>query len=294
MQKYVVSPKEDYNKKVKLSRKFEVECYSPSQMRDMYPHGGYKVVAEAADYSVHDEFARFALAEDASDEQTWKLNEPGAHGKVLHKRAGYAIVKNTFAEGAAGVEGSLDAPSYVVLLKSRKPLAIWLICLTLLLALTLLSLLWMQDAQGEPEQDIYNPLPAVDVNEESLGEDTSEQAASQNGGGAVSLRYSLNAELDLSTGEIQMYFANPSKSNHAVVLELYVVDGEGARQGLLATSGLIEPGNSLSKMQFLSSNIKLSDGTYEAKFGLAFYDPQTGEKALVETNIDDVELVVTN
>jgi hypothetical protein len=133
-----------------------------------------------------------------------------------------------------------------------------------------------------------NKLPDVDSNAISV---EPEGATADTSGSSVSLAYSLDASLNLDTGQIDMYFKNPSTSNRDVLVELYVQDGN--KDVIVAKSGLIEPSSELTRMRFDANSAKLGAGVYDAKFKVLFYDPSTGEKALVESDIDDVELTAS-
>jgi hypothetical protein len=82
-----------------------------------------------------------------------------------------------------------------------------------------------------------------------------------------------------------------STSNRDVLLELFAQDGD--RSVMIAKSGLVKTSSELTRMTFIADSAKLSAGIYDAKFKVSFYDPENGEKALVEGDIDDVALTVT-
>ena len=104
-----------------------------------------------------------------------------------------------------------------------------LILLGLLLILALLLKTWMIG----PSQPVINPdhpLPdqdqhAVQIDPNAPLEDEHEDAPpadNEDGGGSVSMIYTLDADVSLSSGAITMYFKNPSNSTHDVVLEAYI------------------------------------------------------------------------
>ena len=74
-------------------------------------------------------------------------------------------------------------------------------------------------------------------------------------------------------------YKHPSSSTQDIVLCIEV-NGE-----IIARSGTIKPGNQLKTLPLLEGEVdKLSEGTYtDANFRVLSYDPQSGEKAMVDT-----------
>ena len=55
---------------------------------------------------------------------------------------------------------------------------------------------------------------------------------------------------------------------------------------IIVQSGLLKPGNQVTALELLDGAAgKLSAGGYEGKFAVLYYDPDTGEKAVVNTEI---------
>lgn len=105
-----------------------------------------------------------------------------------------------------------------------------------------------------------------------------EKLQQQQGGGAVSLTYSKEVEIDLSENQAKLLFANPSKSNQDMMLQIVIQDT------VIVQSGLLTPGHQVTKLD-LFDNAKLSSGTYEGKFVVLYYQKDTGEKAMINTEI---------
>ena len=103
--------------------------------------------------------------------------------------------------------------------------------------------------------------------------------------------YTLTAGLSLSDNSISMYFKNPNASNHDVVLELYLVDG--GTEIKLAQSGLVKAGYGLYEMTVLEDSAVLQEGIYQGKYKVLYYKPDTGERALVESDIEGLTIAVT-
>ena len=104
--------------------------------------------------------------------------------------------------------------------------------------------------------------------------------------------YSLDAKLDLNTGKIDIYFKNPKASTHDVSIILYVVSGD--TKVPIAQSGRVSAGYSLTSLQMAEGSATLTDGVYNAYYMLSLFDPETGERALVQPEITGVQLVVTH
>ena len=135
---------------------------------------------------------------------------------------------------------------------------------------------WFRQTAAEPSD--YAPQQE-DTNAEPIGkEETDEKFESTGGGGAVSLIYAKEVTLDLSTKEAEVLFQNPSKSNQDMALQL-VIDGK-----VIARSEKLPVGYKLTKLTKVDTE-KLSAGTYGGKFVVLYYSADTGEKAIINTEI---------
>lgn len=263
---YNIWQKLDYDNEIKIYGE-ELECYSPKKMKELYPNKDYKVVGEVRSQNKKEAVERIMIGSKAR-----KVAEPGAFNKILNRTAGYVAV---------------GQDEYVALLESRLLFLLLLFGLGagILLAALLLALLLQPEVQ-----EMDNAMPEPDQYIEVLDDNTGETAPPLDGGGTVSMIYKLKAELNLSTGDISMYFQNPSNSNHDVVLNMYVVSGD--QQIKIATSGRLPAGAGLYTMEFDKSSAKLKEGQYEALYRVAYYNPETGERALVESDITDLVITV--
>lgn len=123
-----------------------------------------------------------------------------------------------------------------------------------------------------PQKTEQNQIPIED--------DTSEKMEVAEGGGAVSLTYATEVSIDLSEETAIVLFANPHKSTQDVVIQIVV------QEQILAQSGTITPGNQVTKLDLLDGAVgKLSTGGYDGKFVILYYNPETSEKAVVNTEI---------
>jgi len=125
-------------------------------------------------------------------------------------------------------------------------------------------------------------------NAETIPGDQEEKLDNPEGGGSVSLTYSRDVEISLSGNTASLYFANPGKSNQDMVLQIVIQDQ------VIVQSGTLKPGNQVTTLSLIDGMAKkLSAGTYEGNFAVLYYHPETGEKAIVNTEIP-VMITVTN
>ena len=123
-------------------------------------------------------------------------------------------------------------------------------------------------------------LMEIEKNAKEIPNDNEPKTDSGEAGGNVSLTYSNQLGIDLSDASVSLYFSNPSKSNHNIVLQIVIQDE------LLAQSGIILSGYQVTMLDLLEDSVlKLSPGGYDGKFVVLFYHPDSGEKAIVHTEI---------
>ena len=264
----------DHDQKVKLGQE-EILCYSAKQLKKLYPNGGYHVAGETRAGNKKE-----AVADFMAGQTTFKVSKEGTFNHVTNRCAGYVKV---------------GEDQYLALYKSRLPFLLALIALIALLAFLLSVLIAGPDV---PVVTPDHPLPEVDQNavaidpESPLEDEHKEQPAGKDeeGGGAVSMIYTLEADVSIASGDIAMYFKNPTASTHDVVLEMYIVsEGE---EYLAARSGRIEAGYELGKMELMAEKVILSEGNYNGLYKVHCYDPVTGELALVAPEITDLDVTV--
>ena len=122
------------------------------------------------------------------------------------------------------------------------------------------------------------PAPELEQNAEPA-KDSGTKLDIPAGGGGISIAYSSAVTVSLSSGEVQFQYTHPSSSTQNIVL---CVEVEGT---VIAQSGLILPGSQLQTLPLLEGAADtLSEGTYtNADFRILSYDPESGEKAMVDT-----------
>ena len=122
-------------------------------------------------------------------------------------------------------------------------------------------------------------------------EDDQQKFEVSENGGAVALNYSDKVEYGLSDQTVTLFFANPGSSTQAVVLQIIVYGGVNVDTGkpeeyLLAESGILRPGYYVERLDAdLESNVSLASGVYSGVMRVLFYNEDTGERAVVNTEI---------
>lgn len=120
----------------------------------------------------------------------------------------------------------------------------------------------------------------TEENAEKIENDNTEKMKAEEGGGAVSITYSNEVTIDLDHKKASLLFANPSKSTQNMVVQIVIDDTE------IVQSDLLEAGNQVTKLDLLDNAEKqLEKGGYDGKFRVLFYDPDSGKKAAVNTEI---------
>lgn len=154
----------------------------------------------------------------------------------------------------------------------------WIIALLLLIAvnLVLCFFLFREDATLAPD---YAPVDEEQYAQD-LGDGSDGKMQQERGGGAVSLTYTTAVQIDADKKQASLYFANPSKSNQDIVLQVVVHDV------VIAQSGKISPGKKVEKLDLIPSGAKqLQSGGYDGEFVVLYYQPDTHEKTIVNTEI---------
>lgn len=106
------------------------------------------------------------------------------------------------------------------------------------------------------------------------------------GGGAVAMIYSDQVIYNMATEQVSLSYTNPSSSTASIIIQVIILAPDGSEY-LLAQSGAMNPGYAVNVLDSdLDSNIQLSQGVYNGIMRLLFYNPDTGERAIVNTEID--------
>lgn len=263
----------DHDQKIKFEKQ-ETFCYSKKQLDRLYPDGGYHLIGEVRSRNKKEAIATLAFGKKQIDITKYK-----SYHRLTNKCVGFVRVSKD---------------DYVALLRSRIPFFILLFAGLAVLAVVIALLISLVASEPPPPIviDPDYPMPTEDVNAKPNEDDDSQKAEVEEGGGSLSMIYSLEADLNLSTGEIKIYFMNPNASTHDTSLILYVISGE--ERIPIAQSGRVAAGYSLTEMTLVEGSAVLSEGIYTGLFQLSLFDPETGERALVQPEITGVELKVHN
>ena len=157
-----------------------------------------------------------------------------------------------------------------------------LILLLLLITVTAVAIsvwaIWFRDSAPVLAPD-YAPRQ-IEGNAEPIGDDGAEKLSQPEGGGAIGLTYAKEVAISLSDKNAAIMFANPTKSNQDMVLQLAIDDV------VVLQSGRLVPGNRVSSLGLLDGAEKrLTAGGYNGKFVVLYYDRTSGEKAMLNTEI---------
>lgn len=170
----------------------------------------------------------------------------------------------------------------------RKTKLIITITSILLAALMLTGCKW--GGKKTPPTPDY-PEPPAESNAETYVETGVETEAPKldrvNGGGAVGLTYTTDVTVNISTGTVSLYFANPSRSVDNISVKLYV---DGFK---IAESGILEPGTQLSTLSLTDAGVRTMKniGVYDGKFVVDFYNSESNEKSVLSTEIPITAMV---
>lgn len=157
-------------------------------------------------------------------------------------------------------------------------LILLLLIITLLASCTTIWALFFRDSGPTLAPD-YAPQE-MEQRAETIPDDSDEKLEKPEGGSSVSLTYSNKVTIDLSDKVASVYFANPGKSNQDMVLQISVQDT------VIIQSGTLKPGQQVKLLDLLEdADSLLQPGGYEGKFVVLYYDQESGEKAMVNTEI---------
>ena len=158
-----------------------------------------------------------------------------------------------------------------------KKIIFFVLCFILVIAI-IISLWAIFFRENEEVLPPDYPPQATDQNQTPIPDDQGGTIETPEGGGAVNVTYSESIEIDLSEKSASLYYANPSRSNQNVAIA--VVIGED----VILRSQLITPGNMINSLTLVEgAEKKLTVGGYNAALIIYCYDPETGEKAMVDT-----------
>lgn len=163
---------------------------------------------------------------------------------------------------------------------SKKQLIIIASVLALILVVAICVTIWavfFRESNEPPITPDYPPQ-GTEENQKPLEGDEGEKIESPSGGGAINVTYNVNVNVDLSENKVTLLYANPQASNQNVAI-LIMID-----ELVVAKSELITPGygvDTLTLEEYAKERLKV--GGYDGTLVIRAYDPETGEKAMVDT-----------
>lgn len=164
--------------------------------------------------------------------------------------------------------------------KSKKKWLLLLLLLLLLLIIAICITVWALFFRSAPALSPDYAPRQEERYAEDIGDSDTSKLSQTEGGGAVSITYTTNVDIDLSGKIVNLYFANPSKSNQDIVLQIVVQDV------VVAQSGTITPGKQVERLDLSDEAVsRLSPGGYNGEFKVLYYQPDTHEKTIVNTEI---------
>lgn len=157
----------------------------------------------------------------------------------------------------------------------------------LLVLIVIIILLLLRSCGAEKQPTVLPPDYApvdTDPGAEPIEGDTQDPKPQvTSGGGSVTISFRDDVAYQISTGTVSLFYQNPSASTHDVVVQVVLVR-DGAEY-LLAQSGRLEPGYQVTGLRQVEDAPQLAPGGYNGKLKLLFFDPETGERAMVDTDI---------
>ena len=179
-------------------------------------------------------------------------------------------------------EGRYTRQAKHVQRRKRKKTWILILLLCLVTAIAIGVTVWALFFR-QPEVSVLAPDYApqeIEQNAEDMGDSGKDKLDAPAGGGSVNMNFKDQVAIDLSDNTASLYYGNPSESTQDVLLQIVVQDT------LIAQSGRIVPGNELKTLNLAEGATDiLQPGGYNGKLVLSFYNPETGEKATVNTEI---------
>lgn len=120
----------------------------------------------------------------------------------------------------------------------------------------------------------------LEQNAEDMGDSDADKLDAPEGGGAVNLMFQDKVSIDLGNKTASLYYGNPSQSTQDVLVQIVVQDK------IIAQSGRLVPGKQIKKLKLEDgASNELLPGGYKGKLVLSYYNPDTSEKAAVNTEI---------
>ena len=163
---------------------------------------------------------------------------------------------------------------------TKRNLIIIISILLILLLFTICIMMWAVFFRGigiKPIPPDYPPQ-GTEENQKPIEGDNSDKIESPEGGGAINVTYRTNVKVDLSENKVTLLYANPNASNQNVAILIMIGDL------VVAKSDQITPGHGVDTLSLdRYAKERLMVGRYDGELVIRAYDPETGEKAMVDT-----------
>ena len=158
----------------------------------------------------------------------------------------------------------------------------WWILLLLILLIAVGVIVWALFIRAPKTENTLAPDYAprrVEQHARVYGGETS-KLEQTDGGGAVTLEYTTDVNISLSEKKVYFSVANPYQSNQSMLVQIKIKDE------VIAESGTLQPGYKLGELDITEQKAKmLSEGVYDGQILIWYYQPDTGERAVVNTAI---------
>lgn len=158
------------------------------------------------------------------------------------------------------------------------------ICLLILVTLICAGVtIYLLNKSGPETVPAYAPQKIDDNARKVEDEGDREKLEAQEGGGAVSITYSAEVSVDLSEDIVHLLVENPERSTQDMIIQV-LLPGQDDDEIEIARSELIPAGYGVSQIK-LQESAGIATGGCAGKIRLSYYDPDGGEKAVVNTDI---------
>ena len=162
---------------------------------------------------------------------------------------------------------------------TKNQLIILIVVLAVLFTGTAATTIWAVFFRNHGSVPITPDYPpqGTEQNQKPLEGDDSEKIESSEGGGAINVTYNTEVRVVLSKNKVTLLYANPQASNQNVAI--YIMIGDL----IIAKSDLITPGHGVDTLVLDEyAKQRLMVGGYDGELVVRAYDPETGEKAMID------------
>ena len=128
----------------------------------------------------------------------------------------------------------------------------------------------------------YAPQQIDDNARELDNSGDEEKLETQEGGGSVSLTYSASVTVDLAQEKVSVFVENPERSTQDLIIQVLLKESENEEK-VIAQSELIPAGYGIDEVDLQEDG--LAKGEYDGVIRISYYNPDDGEKAVVNTDI---------